>query len=199
MPNEPVQLLLNAGVLRSPRELSTPVNNGTDFFAGNDQGFAAHRDALVAATKAIRRALQTSTVAGGVGYVKVIMQRDAIAKSHRPQKALFRGRWTPQVGTDGLGEPIFAVTPESLDKVLEALESAETTVTDRVHRETGVVSANPSRKRCEASAYRRDQPMDRGRPARLQRGGGIRLAEAPRDGQHLHRAVLSRRGGGRRP
>lgn len=152
MPNEPVQLLLNAGVLRSPRELSTPVNNGTDFFAGNDQGFAAHRDALVAATKAIRRALQTSTVAGGVGYVKVIMQRDAIAKSHRPQKALFRGRWTPQVGTDGLGEPIFAVTPESLDKVLEALESAETTVTDRVHRETGVVSANPSRKRCEASA-----------------------------------------------
>lgn len=152
MPNEPVQLLLNAGALRAPREPSTPVNNGTDFFAGNDRGFAAHRDGLVAAIAAVRRALQTSTTAGGLGYIKVVMQRDAIAKSHRPQKALFRGRWTPQVGTDGLGEPIFAVTPESLDKVLEAIESAETKVKDRIHRETGVVSANPSRKRCEASA-----------------------------------------------
>lgn len=152
MPSEPVQLLLNTGRLRAEREKSTPVDNGTDFYAGNDRAFARHRDRLAAALRAIRDALAADTQFGSVGYVKVTMQRDAIAKSHRPQGALFRARWTPHVATEGIGEPIFAVTPESLTYVIDAIESAETTVASKTNKTTGVVAPHPSRKRCEASA-----------------------------------------------
>lgn len=152
MPNEPVQLLLNTGRLRAERETSTPVDNGTDFFAGNDRAFARHRDGLAAALNAIRDALAADTQFGGIGYVKVTMQRDAIAKTHRPQGALFRARWAPHVATEGIGEPIFAVTTESLTYVIDAIESAETTVVDKTNKTTGVVAPHPSRKRCEASA-----------------------------------------------
>lgn len=152
MPNEPVQLLLNTGRLRAERDMPTPVDNGTDFYAGNDRAFVRHRNGLAAALRAIRDALAADTQFGGVGYVKVTMQRDAIAKSHRPQGALFRARWTPHVATEGIGEPIFAATPESLTYVIDAIESAETTVVDRTNKTTGMVAPHPSRKRCEASA-----------------------------------------------
>lgn len=152
MPNEPVQLLLNTGRLRAERETSTPVDNGTDFYAGNDRAFARHRHGLAAALRAIRDALAADTQFGSVGYVKVTMQPNAIAKSHRPQGALFRARWTPHVATEGIGEPIFAVTPESLRYVIDAIESAETTVVDKTNKTTDAVAPHPSRKRCEASA-----------------------------------------------
>lgn len=152
MPNEPVQLLLNTGRLRAERETSTPVDNGTDFYAGNDRAFARHRHGLAAALRAVRDALAADTQFGSVGYVKVTMQPNAIAKSHRPQGALFRARWTPHVATEGIGEPIFAVTPESLRYVIDAIESAETTVVDKTNKTTGAVAPHPSRKRCEASA-----------------------------------------------
>ena len=67
MPNEPVQLLLNTGRLRAERETSTPVDNGTDFYAGNDRAFARHRHGLAAALRAIRDALAADTQFGSVG------------------------------------------------------------------------------------------------------------------------------------
>ncbi|WP_349885561.1 S8 family peptidase [Microbacterium sp. WHRI 7836] len=152
MANAPVQLVLNNEALRDERKRTPPVDNGTDFFEGNNIGFAAHRDALAAAAKAIRASLVQAPGFNGLGHVKVTMQRDAIAKSHRPQTKLFRSRWTPQVGTAGVGEPIFAVTPESLDKVIAAIEAAETVVVDKTNAKTGEFKANPTRNRCEVSA-----------------------------------------------
>ena len=145
MPNAPVQLVLNNDALRDNRKRTPPVDNGTDFFEDNNSGFASHRDALAAAAKAIRAALVQVPDFNGLGHVKVTMQRDAIAKTHRPQTKLFRSRWTPQVGTDGVGEPIFAVTPESLDKVIAAIEAAETAVVDKTNAKTGEVKPNPTR------------------------------------------------------
>lgn len=152
MANAPVQLVLNNEALRDERKRTPPVDNGTDFFGGNNSGFASHRDALATAAKAIRASLLQVPEFNGLGHVKVTMQRDAIAKTHRPQTKLFRSRWTPQVGTDGVGEPIFAVTPESLDKVIAAIEAAEMVVVDKINAKTGEVKANPTRNRCEVSA-----------------------------------------------
>lgn len=152
MANAPVQLVLNNDALRDERKRTPPVDNGTDFFDGNNTGFATHRDTLANAAKAIRASLVQEPAFNGLGHVKVTMQRDAIAKSHRPQTKLFRSRWAPQVGTDGVGEPIFAVTPESLDKVVAAIEAAETVVIDKTNAKTGEVKASPSRNRCEVSS-----------------------------------------------
>lgn len=153
MPNEPVQLVLNSERMRDKRETGTPNGNGKDFFATDNAGFAAHRRALVGAASAIRDALQLDDTYGGLGYVKVTMHEDAIAKSHRPQKALFRSIWSPHVATDGVGEPIFAVTPESLTAVIAEISKSEAVVTkQRVDPDSGVVEPRPSRQRCEVSA-----------------------------------------------
>lgn len=153
MPNEPVQLVLNSERLREKRETGTPNGNGKDFYATDNAGFVAHRKALVGAATAIRSALQFDDIYGGLGYVKVTMHEDAIAKSHRPQKALFRNIWAPHVATDGLGEPIFAVTPESLTAVIAEMNKSEAVVTkQKVDPDTGVVGLRPSRQRCEVSA-----------------------------------------------
>ncbi|WP_029260642.1 MULTISPECIES: S8 family peptidase [unclassified Microbacterium] len=153
MPNEPVQLVLNSERMRDKRETGTPNGNGKDFFATDNAGFSAHRKALVAAASAIRDALQLDDTYGGLGYVKVTMHEDAIAKSHRPQKVLFRSIWSPHVATDGVGEPIFAVTPESLTAVIAEMSKSEAVVTkQRVDPDTGVVALRPSRQRCEVSA-----------------------------------------------
>ncbi|MER7446744.1 S8 family peptidase [Microbacterium sp. NPDC097977] len=151
MPNAPVQLVLNNDQLRGDRKRGRPGDNGTDFFAGDNKGFAAHRDALTAATAAIRESLAQSEF-NGFGHVRVTMSRDAIAKTHRPQTKLFRERWTPQVGTEGIGEPIFAVTPAALDKVIAAMEAAETDVAKKTDIETGKSTSAPTRNRCEVSA-----------------------------------------------
>ena len=152
MANEPVQLVLNSDRLRERREPNTPNGNGKDFYAGDNSGFVAHRDGLVAATTAVRAALQFDSEYGGLGYVKVTMHEDAIAKSHRPQKALFRSIWAPHVATDGIGEPIFAVTPESLALIIDQMNKAEIVVKDKVDPVSGEVIARPSRARCEVSA-----------------------------------------------
>ncbi|MFP3813890.1 hypothetical protein, partial [Bacillus sp. SIMBA_005] len=80
---------------RDERKRTPPVDNGTDFFDGNNTGFATHRDTLANAAKAIRASLVQEPAFNGLGHVKVTMQRDAIAKSHRPQTKLFRSRWAP--------------------------------------------------------------------------------------------------------
>lgn len=153
MANAPVQLVLNTDRLREKREPNTPNGNGTDFYANDDQGFVAHRQSLTTAASAIRDALRLDEAHGGLGYVKVTMKENAIAKSHRPQKALFRSVWSPHVATDGLGEPIFAVTPESLAVIIGEMNKSESVVTkQKVDSQTGEVKPNPSRRRCEVSA-----------------------------------------------
>lgn len=94
MANAPVQLVVNSNKLREDRRRTSPVDNGTDFFADNNPQFVTHRDSLLEAVRAIRVALAAGPHQG-LGHVKVIMRRDAIAKSHRPQTKLFRARWTP--------------------------------------------------------------------------------------------------------
>lgn len=152
MAHQPVQVVINVERLRAPRDVNTPNGNGKDFFAGRNSAFAAHRSHIATALRAIREALAADKAFGGLGYVKVTMAHNAIAKSHRPHSALFRSRWTPHVATDGIGEPIFAVTPQALDKVIAAVEAAETVVGTKVIKATGEVVPNPSRKRCEVSA-----------------------------------------------
>lgn len=158
MANQPVQVVTNPQQLRAPRTPNRPVKAGTDFFEGQDELFGQHRDGLVASLEAVDQALSsTSWVAryGDWAHIKVSMSRRAIAKSHRPQKQIFPSKWTPHVGTDGIGEPIFAVTSTSIRHVIDVLNSIAVDVPTRLNRRTGEMEANPSRARCEASAIER--------------------------------------------
>ncbi|MEC5184883.1 hypothetical protein RCH12_002354 [Cryobacterium sp. MP_3.1] len=149
MANEPVQIILNPRTINIDRERTPPVGHGRDFFAGRNEAFAAHRASLAASVRHIIAGLEIGGL--GLGHVKVTMAGQAIAKSHRPQKKIFRSRWTPHVATADIGEPIFAATPAALQLVIDAIEQAETVVEVRQNA-SGEPRPNPSRNRCEASA-----------------------------------------------
>lgn len=154
MPNQPVQIVTNPQRLQQRREKNPPGSAGTDFFEGDNAGFARHRDRLVEQVSSIITALSAPQYAedyDGLGFVVVRMRARAIAKSHRPQTRLFRKSNVPHVATEGIGEPIFACTPATLREVLERLVEAEVEVGTKVLK-TGEVVPNPSRGRCEASA-----------------------------------------------
>lgn len=155
MVNEPVQVVTNPERLRGPREAGKPASAGTDFFAGDDSGFARHRDALAAQLEALLELCSAAAWVqqyGGLLHIKVTMRPRAIAKSHRPQKALFTSARSPHVATARIGEPIFAVTPTSLRALISAVKKAPEAVPWKPDSQTGELSPRPNRVRCEVSA-----------------------------------------------
>lgn len=155
MPNEPVQVVTNPQQLRTPREKTPPAKAGDDFFNGDNEGFRVHRDRLVDSIRSILETVGSEGWLrdhGGLAYLKVTMRPRAIAKSHRPQRSVFKANWTPHVATARIGEPIYAVTPASLERVLKQIASAPLDVPTRLNKKTGEMVPNPTRLRCEVSA-----------------------------------------------
>ncbi len=131
-----------------------PVNNSshTDFFADDDRGFVSHRDSLVGLLSSIVASQNSQDPRfRELVVVKVTLRADALAKSHRPQARLFRETWTPHVGTERLGELLFATTPASLNLVIGAISAAEDEV-PWTEDSTGARVRKASISRCEASA-----------------------------------------------
>ena len=105
MPNNPVQIVLNdSAFLRAP----DPGRAGPDkdFFNGDDEKFLKHQQAVVAALDAIDERLAASPQ-GPLTYIRVKMRTEAIAKSYRPNRALFSPDQFPCVGAGAPGELYF--------------------------------------------------------------------------------------------
>lgn len=157
MANEPVQVVTNPEQLRGKREKSGG-GVGDDFFEGDDSGFAQHRDQLAAAALGIVSAMSAEAwldLNGNAGHIKVTMRAQAIAKSHRPQRTLFRSSAAPHVATAAVGEPIYSVTSDTLGEIARTIRNASAQTVYRTNPETGDQEPNPSRLRCEISAIAR--------------------------------------------
>jgi hypothetical protein len=86
MPNNPVQIVLNTKdfyVTPEPGRMGYPK----DFFENRDKEFREHQARLVRQVSSITAALQQSSV--DTAFVKVRLNKDAWAKSHRPTHSLF--------------------------------------------------------------------------------------------------------------
>jgi hypothetical protein len=90
-----------------------------------------------------------------VGVAKVILRTDALAKSHRPNQALFRRDRTPIVGNMDFGQLLFQVTPSSLSEVARAITEAEPETRWKEEKDGKKPKPNPTRKRSEAGAIER--------------------------------------------
>jgi len=154
LPNAPIQVILNADSFRRDRETHPPVSAGTDFYEGRDAAFRKHRDNLQQSIKQLAEQVRAQPMkdTGGIGFVKVTLQASALAKSHRPTKALFRPNVAPIAGAGKLGEMISQVDLKSLAKVEEAVAKAELQVREKPDRETGEIRMVPTRFRCEVGA-----------------------------------------------
>lgn len=121
MADGPVQVVLNPDRFREARVPFRGGGAGKDFYEGNNNGFAAHKAALVGALRAI---LLSNRGERRIN-VTVQMRTDALAKSHRPFTSLFSAARASHVGTAEYGELVFAATPEKLSQIISIAESAE--------------------------------------------------------------------------
>src|SRR5713226_6545307 len=103
----PLQIILNDRDYQQARDAGGGGPK-KDFFAHRDRDFRDHKAALVAQLGTIARTLEGQALTqGNIGYVKVILRRDAWAKSHRPISTLFKPPRTTLVGGGDLGEMYF--------------------------------------------------------------------------------------------
>lgn len=160
----PVQIILRPENFEEARDVAGGGPN-RDFFANDDQAFHDHKSALRRQLAMISNAL-ASQLDTDVGYLKVILRREAWAKSHRPLQAIFKVKRTPLVGGGDIGEMIFQVTPKSMAEVDREIGQAEETTTLRPLGPTGRLVPHPSRRRSETGAIERIElfgPEDRRR------------------------------------
>ncbi len=120
----PIQIVLNPENYEEAREAGGGGGR-KDFFAHRDAEFVAHRNALVGQLDTISGVLSAQSQ-GDIGFVKVVLRREAWAKSHRPVASLFRDNRTPVVGGGDLGVMIVEARPGALRQVAAEIARAET-------------------------------------------------------------------------
>ncbi len=172
MPNNPVQIVLNdESFLRAP----DPKRGGTDkdFFQGHDAAFVQHRDALLARLDAIEQDVKLSPY-GPLCYLRVRMRPEAIAKSYRPNKAIFMPDQFPCVGAGSPGELFFRGPLIHFQRLRTRIAAAEDRGETRSSRDTGKSYHYVTRSRCEVGAI---DTMELA-PSNLKRGFAAEAAVA---------------------
>lgn len=135
MANNPVQIVLNDDLfLRAPDPRQAGPDK--DFFEGSDRAFAQHKKIMLQKLDGIEAQLKTSRF-GPLAYVMVKMRPEAIAKSYRPNRALFLRDQFPCVGAAAPGELFFRFPAYYLQKLRVRFDSAEENAETRVSRNTG--------------------------------------------------------------
>lgn len=149
----PLQIVLDTDNFRQVR-----VKQGggglKDFYAHRDKEFRQHKQALLDQIDTISAAL-TAQSQGAIGHIKIILRRDAWAKSHRPMKALFRPDRVRLVGGGDLGVMIVEVTPAILLDAKRQIGEAETHTTMKWDDFRGIEVPHPSVRKSETGAIDR--------------------------------------------
>lgn len=148
--NNPVQIILNSKdyIDRSP---DLDRGKSKDFYGNQDSEFIVHKAKIRERAERIGQAL-ASPASAKITYVKAKLRTDAWAKSHRPTGALFKPQAFPSAGAEGLGEPIYEVSAESISRLIESINSAEEETKTRINPTTQRKEFDPSRARSEVGA-----------------------------------------------
>lgn len=158
----PVQIILNPENYEEAREAGGGGGR-KDFFAHKDREFIAHRAALISQINSLSGTL-SAQAQGPVGFAKVVLRREAWAKSHRPVATLFRPDRMPVVGGGDLGVMIVEVQPATLRKVAAEMEKAEAHTEMRFDPKREREVPYPSGRKSETGAIERIElygPADR--------------------------------------
>ena len=149
MPNNPVQFVTNGDDYIQDRD---PGRKGEekDFFEDRDADFRAHQDVLVQTLETINQAI-TRAGYGPATYVRVTLREAALAKSYRPNSALFTPDRFPCVGAGAIGEIFFFLPQVQFPELVARIHRAEVTVPVTTSR-TGRVYRTTTRLRSEVGA-----------------------------------------------
>ncbi|QZQ51153.1 S8 family peptidase [Erwinia persicina] len=150
--NNPVQVILNSEQYKNTPQRRAMGNN-TDFYADRDDAFKKHKRNLLDEVGNVRSQLNRS--GHDLGLVKVELNPQALAKSHRPVDSLFPGSKAPVVGALGIGELLIQVTDKNLVHLYNKIDGAEE-YTKKVYDEKLRKNVNkPSEAKSETGAIDR--------------------------------------------
>ena len=160
----PLQIILNDKDYQQARDAGGGGPK-KDFFAQRDREFRDHKAALVAQLGTIARTLEgQAQTQGNIGYIKVILRRDAWAKSHRPISALFKTARIALVGGGDLGEMYFEANPSVLREIAQDIGGAEEETRLKLDKVRNKMVPHPSAARSETGAIEKIElygPRDR--------------------------------------
>jgi hypothetical protein len=160
----PIQIILNDSDYEETRDAGGGGPK-KDFFADRDREFRDHKAALTAQLETIARTLEGQAQSqGDIDYIKVILRRDAWAKSHRPITALFKPARIMLVGGGDLGEMYFEARPPVLREIAREIANAEEQTRRKLDKARNKMVPNPSAARSESGAIERIElygPRDR--------------------------------------
>lgn len=151
MANNPIQIVLNAQNYVQ-RSVINPGGKNKDFYAGRNNDFVRHRETLTTQLNELQQ-VYAGVQSAEVFYVRVDLQPEAWAKSHRPIHKVFPTKSQPYVGGAELGSMIVELTPADIPRITSAIASAETDV-KQVEKEGGKIIAKPTRARSEVGAIK---------------------------------------------
>ena len=152
----PVQIILNADNFVTDRDAAGGGGAKKDFFLDRNREFTQHKTALAQQLEASAAEIDRQAPHyGAIGVVKVILRREAWAKTHRPRLALFKPALGRVVGGLDLGEMLVEMTPASLRRVAAEVLRAEERIEYRENKRTGKLEPWPTQLRSEVGAIER--------------------------------------------
>lgn len=148
----PVQVVLDAQKFVETFVRKPGPQEHRDFYEGNDDGFRVHKEQLIMRVLQIAAALEATE--SKLGFVRVQVREQALAKSHRPTRVLFTAdRGLPLVASENNGELIFQATSSALMRLANDIEAkAELNVKVITSEETGEEKFKVSKHRSEVGS-----------------------------------------------
>lgn len=155
MANNPVQIVLNSQHYVQHVEVN-PGGSNTDFYAGEDAAFIAHKAELASAILALRPFSSQETLV----YAHVELQETAWAKSHRPNRVMFPSSKIRSLSGNELGTVIVELNSAELDALQKKVLSAEEETNWVFDEDKNKMIAKPTRLRSEVGAVKRIRIYD---------------------------------------
>lgn len=148
MANNPVQIVLNdSNFIKAPD--SGRMGYPKEFFGKRDNDFVAHKYKVLSQVVNLQEAVKTSSYGPSV-YASVKLRDEALAKSYRPTRALFKPKFFPCAGVGKLGEMFYLVNSDYIPLLLNGINSAEEQSTTKESHGKRIFT--PSNERSETGA-----------------------------------------------
>ncbi|CAI1514083.1 type VII secretion-associated serine protease mycosin [Serratia quinivorans] len=149
MKNNPIQIVLNTSdYIDSP----TPDANGSnkEFYPNKDDAFKKHKNEILSSMFELQSSLlkkEHHTL-----FAHVTLKPAGWAKSHRPNKSIFKSSLVPYVGGGDIGEMIVEVNVENIESIITSIEKAEEFTKEKFNEKTRKIEFKPSRSKSEVGA-----------------------------------------------
>jgi hypothetical protein len=127
-----------------------PGGENKDFFNGDDESFSQHKKDLILKTSIISEKINNNIENKHFSTIKVTLRDEALAKTHRPTKALFSDKY-PVVGSGSIGELYVQVNAKSLPKLAARIAEAKV-LSDHKFNDRGNLESKVGSLRSEVSA-----------------------------------------------